>query len=112
MSWLGKNDLVETVKSDPLERVIEKATSDYARRLGWRSKKFVSPNNRSVPDRIFTRFPAQIVFIEFKRLGLKPTKAQHNEITAFRDEGFKVFVVDSVEAGRSVFDMLEKDLKC
>jgi hypothetical protein len=113
MSWLDKSDLdIKNAKPDMLEKDIEQRVSDYAKRLGWRSMKFTSPNRRSVPDRIFTRFPAHIIFIEFKRLGMTPTKAQWKEILTLREEGFAVFVVDSVEAGRKVFDMLEKDRKC
>ncbi len=91
---------------DPLEKTIEARVCAHAKRRGWYSRKFVSPGNRSVPDRIFMR-DGDMFFIEFKRLGRKATEAQKHEHTKIRAEGFNVFIVDSAGAGVCLFDRIE-----
>ena len=91
---------------NPLERTIETATCSRAKRLGWLSRKFVSPGNRSAPDRMFMR-DGDMFFIEFKRLGKKPTPAQDHEHEKIRAAGFRVFVVDSLAEGAALFDRIE-----
>lgn len=58
--------------------------------------KFISPQNRGVPDRIFIK-DGNVFFIEFKKLGEKPTPLQTHVISDINDHGGKVFVVDNVE---------------
>jgi len=90
--------------SNPLEKVIEQATVKYAQSKGALVYKFTSPNRRSVPDRIFIPKNKPAFFIEFKRLGQKPTAAQEIEISKIRSQGTYVGVVDSIEAGRRVIE--------
>lgn len=91
---------------NPLEKDIEKKVSAYARTLGCLVYKFTSPSQRSVPDRLFIMPGGRgCFFIEFKRLGLKPTPAQEVEIAKIRKHGTAVFVVDIVEKGESIIDV-------
>lgn len=86
-----------------LESKIEKTVCKYAESKNWLTFKFVSPGNRSVPDRIFMR-SSEMFMIEFKAPGKKSTKLQcktHREIDA---EGFTVWEVDSIEYGKYVID--------
>lgn len=109
--WLSEEDLVnESAKRKVLEKDIESAVCRYAKTQGWRALKFVSPNYRSVPDRIFFKHPGRVFFIEFKRPGEKPTPKQAMEIERLKSEGFQVFVIDNVEAGRKVIDSLRVDI--
>ena len=86
-----------------LESKIEKAVCDYAKTLGWLSFKFTSPNNRAVPDRIFFK-EGHTILIEFKQLGKKPTKLQNYQIDKLKEQLIPVYVVDSIEKGKDIFN--------
>jgi|TARA_Y100000289_G_C3884910_1_gene130721 Holliday junction resolvase len=86
-----------------LESAIESAVCKYAKNKGWLVYKFVSPNNRGVPDRIMLR-NGVILFIEFKATGKQPTTLQQYIIKRIRGEKFKVYVIDSVEIGKKTLD--------
>ena len=89
------------MNKDPLEKDIEKKVVEYARSLGVLAYKFTSPARRSVPDRMFILPGGKgVFFIEFKRLGCKPTPSQEVEIEKIRGQGVHVYVVDNVTAGR------------
>lgn len=94
---------------NPLEKAIEIKVCDHAKALGCVVYKFTSPSRRSVPDRLFIMPGGKgVFFIEFKRLGQKPTLAQAIEIAKIQNQGAKVFVIDTVGAGKAlVADMLE-----
>lgn len=95
------------MKNDnPLEKVIERKVCEYARSKGVMAYKFISPGNASIPDRLFILPTGQVFFVEFKRLGLKPTKAQYVEIEKIRKQKVLVFVVDNIPAGKKVIDDL------
>lgn len=87
------------------ESAIEKKVSDYAKAKGWLVYKFVSPNNKGVPDRIFIR-KGMLLMIEFKALGKKPTKLQDSVISKLRNEGVLVYVIDNVADGKALIDRL------
>lgn len=87
------------------ESVIEKKVSDYAKAKGWLVYKFVSPNNKGVPDRIFIG-GGEVFFIEFKALGKKPTKLQENVADKIRKELIDVYVIDNVADGKALIDRL------
>lgn len=89
---------------NPLEKDIEKAVVVFARSLGCLAYKFTSPMRMSVPDRLFITPKGTVFFIEFKRLGLKPTPAQYVEIDKIRQHGVLVFVCDSVESGKRMVE--------
>ena len=90
---------------NPLEKDIEKKVCDYAKSLGCLVYKFTSPSRRSVPDRIFIAPGGHVWWIEFKRLGLKPTPGQEVEIEKIRSKRGIVWVVDNVEEGEQVIDL-------
>lgn len=89
-----------------LEKDIESRVCKYAERCGWRAMKFVSPNYRSVPDRIFFKHPSRVFFIEFKKPGEKPTPKQRAEIDRLTNEGFEVFVCDDIDFGKTIIDLM------
>lgn len=88
--------------SNPLEKDIEKRVVDFARSLNCYVRKFTSPSQRSVPDRIFITDHGVVFFMELKRLGKVPTPSQELEIAKIRQQGVKVFVVDNVAEGKRV----------
>lgn len=104
--WLTEGDLAPMGPRKVLEKNIENRVCAYAKKRGWRAMKFVSPAYRSVPDRIFFKAPGRAFFIEFKKPGKKPTPKQTLECQRLIDEGFDVFVIDSVEDGMHVIDLM------
>ncbi len=85
------------------EAKIEDRVCDYAKKSGCATYKFVSPNRRSVPDRIFFH-QGHCWFIEFKAPGKKPTSGQKREIERLRVAGIETFIVDGETMGRMVID--------
>ena len=65
-----------------LEKDIQKACVEWARKRGYWARKFSSPANRSVPDYLFSRSCASgdiTFFAEFKAPGKKATENQLDE---------------------------------
>ncbi len=77
-----------------LERDIESWSSRKAKAAGWWNRKFTSPGNRSVPDRIFGR-NGRAMWVEFKATGQKPTELQSEEHRLMRAHGLTVYWTDS-----------------
>ena len=94
-----------------LEKQIEAKVCDYAKELGLGVYKFTSPARAAVPDRMFVRPDGVIFFIEFKRGGQKPTDAQEREHNRLRGHKVNVFVVDNVDSGKLVIDMMVAGLE-
>lgn len=88
------------------ESEIEKKTCDYAKGLGYLTYKFISPNNRGVPDRIFMK-NGKCFFIEFKVKGEKPSKMQQKVIEKMKSHKIMCFVVNSFNRGRIVITAME-----
>ena len=78
-----------------LERDIEKALVKRVKALGGMAEKFTSPSRRSVPDRIVTMPDGQIIFVELKAPGKKPTEAQERDHAKRRAMGCDVRVIDN-----------------
>jgi len=89
---------------NPLEKIIETKVYDYAKAKGMLTYKFTSPNRAAVPDRLFITASGFVFFIEFKRLGKKPTPAQTREIDRLIKQNTAVFVIDNIEDGKKMID--------
>ena len=94
------------MKPPPLEKEIEKKVCDYAKSKGCYVRKFVSPNNRSVPDRIIIAPGGVVGFLELKRGGQKPTKAQQLELDTLARQGCNASWCDNVIDGKLFVDTL------
>jgi hypothetical protein len=84
------------------EKTIEKKVCQYAVAIGYFQCKLQSPQQRSVPDRLFINPDGLTIYIEFKRGGLVATPAQsrkHQQMHAL------VFVVDNIAEGRRILDL-------
>lgn len=88
-----------------LEKQIESAVCDYAKERGLGVYKFTSPARAAVPDRMFI-YKGRMFFIEFKREGQKPTPAQEREHHRLQQHQINVFVVDSIEQGKSTINLM------
>lgn len=83
-----------------LERDIEQRVVKEAVKLGLLPPlKMAVMGRRSWPDRLFWLPNGQIIMIEFKRPGCKPTPSQLHMHERLRNQGFKVYVIDSKEQG-------------
>lgn len=89
-----------------LERDIEARVCTYAKNKGLLHYKFTSPARIGVPDRMFVRKDGKIFFVEFKREGKEPTEVQLREHRLMRDFNVPVFVIDNVDDGRLLVDMM------
>ena len=87
-----------------LERDIEKKVCDYAKDRGILTYKFTSPSRAAVPDRLFIAQDGHMWFVEFKKQGMKPTPAQEREHHRLLRQRVEVWVIDSVESGKSMID--------
>jgi hypothetical protein len=83
------------------ERDIEKALVARVKRLGGTCEKFVSPANRSVPDRLITLPGGQIIFVECKAPGKRPTLAQQRDHNKRKALGCDVRVISTLEAANA-----------
>lgn len=94
---------------DPLEKDIEKRVCDYAKSLKMLVYKFTSPSRSHVPDRLFITRNGVVFFVEFKRKGQKPTKAQEVEIERIRSKGLLVAIVDNVASGKLLIEEMTSE---
>ena len=84
-----------------LEKDIERAFVARVKFLGGMAEKFTSPGRRSVPDRLVTMPGGQIIFVELKAPGKKPTDAQQRDHDRRKALGCDVRVIDTMEAARA-----------
>jgi len=75
-----------------LEKELEAKVVKYAKDHGILTYKFVSPNNRGVPDRIFLN-RGKVLFLEFKTGKNTVTLLQRREINRILDSGHPAFEV-------------------
>ena len=85
------------------ESVIETKVSTYAKSKGWLVYKFVAPGRSGVPDRLYIK-EGQVIFIEFKTAKGKLSKLQEVQIERIRQQGIPVYVINNIEAGKTLFD--------
>lgn len=94
------------MKKNPLEKEIERKVCQFAKDNDILAYKFNSEQRRSVPDRLFVTKEGRVFFIEFKRLGKRPTEAQDREINRIRERNIPVFVVDDVDEGKRLIGLM------
>jgi len=89
------------MSDDTLERDVEQALCRRVKALGGTCEKFTSPGRRSVPDRLITLPGGQIVFVELKAPGKRPTAKQAKDHKARRAISCDVRVIDNKEDARA-----------
>jgi len=88
------------------ESNIERYLHDQIDKAGGTTRKFTSPGNAGVPDRICF-YKSSIFFVEVKALGGKLSKVQRRQFPKLEKHGAKIFIV---ECFRDV-DILVKRIK-
>lgn len=92
-----------------LERDIRDKVRRHAIKTGWLARKWVSVNNRGVPDDLFFKHGV-ILIVEFKATGKKPTPLQQTTHKLLRECGFPVHIIDNVVDGKALFDHYNQQL--
>ena len=85
-----------------LEKEVEQAVCDYAKKFSFIPYKFTSPMHRSVPDRLFLGPNGVSFFIEFKAPGNTVTEKQEREIRRILELGHRCYVINDIEEGKRV----------
>ena len=93
------------------EKVLERKLVDKIKKLGGHAYKFVSPNQRGVPDRLCVLPHGITVFVELKTTGKKPTKLQVLCMDELRALGQECVVIDSSEALDELINRLSNYIK-
>lgn len=94
--------------NDVLEGYVVDKVKARFESTGWLHRKVVYQGRRGAPDDWFFGPGARLVIIEFKKPRKKPKIHQAREHNRFRALGFKVYVVDNVEAGYALHARLEE----
>lgn len=76
------------------ESQLERRVTQWCKSRNLLTYKFVSPNNRGVPDRLVIA-KGRVLFLELKQPGKKPTKLQEHEMARLRAAGCWVYWVDN-----------------
>ena len=91
-----------------LEKDLEKKCCRIAQQHGWLVHPKVGSHARGWPDRTFSRVIGdafyELIFVEFKRPGAKPTRLQNHVADQLRERDYAVHVIDNVEDAQSLFD--------
>ena len=93
------------------EKVLERKLCDKIKKLGGHAYKFVSPNQRGVPDRLCVLPHGITVFVELKTTGKKPTKLQVLCMDELKALGQECVVVDSSEALDGLINRISSFIK-
>lgn len=84
-----------------LEKQIESRVVSFCKEHGLLCYKFSSPAHRGVPDRIIVG-GREVLFLELKSPGKKPTALQLREIQKLKNAGMVAAWADSFEDARSI----------
>lgn len=90
------------------EKTLEARLRREVERLGGKALKLSAQMHRGLPDRMVLLPPGQIIFVEMKTTGKKPTKLQEKCHRELRSLGFDVYVVDSTESLEEALAKMEK----
>lgn len=89
------------------EKEVKKKLWEEAKVRGGVALKFVSPGMSGVPDRLVLLPGGLMCFAELKAPGKKARPLQLSRHRAFRRLGFMVFVIDSPEKIKEMFDEIQ-----
>lgn len=93
------------------EKVLERKLVEKIKKLGGHAYKFVSPNQRGVPDRLCVLPHGVMVFVELKTTGKKPTKLQVLCMDELKALGQECVVIDSSRALDELINRLSDCIK-
>lgn len=85
------------------EKTLERKIRQRVEKLGGWSIKLLSIHITGLPDRLCLLPGGQLIFIEVKTTGKKPTKIQLKMHDKIRALGFQVEVIDNTEQIEKLF---------
>ena len=94
-----------------LERDIEGYLVRQVAKLGGKSYKWSSPGNRAVPDRICFFPKGNIVIVECKAPGKRPTPLQYKVLKFLNFLGNNVVVIDTKEKVDTLINVIKEELQ-
>jgi len=86
------------------EKTIEQKLTRMVKSRGGICPKLVSPGFDGMPDRIILMPKGKIAFVEVKAPGEKPRPLQLTRHNLLRFLGFKVYVLDNIDAIGGILD--------
>ena len=84
-----------------LEKHIERADRDAARKAGWFVEKIRLTGRNGFPDRFYAK-GGRVILIEWKKPGQKPTEQQLIRHAELRLAGVEVHVCDNLEDAKRI----------
>ena len=97
-----KSDFPKSPISDTKESIVERHVCKFAKKMGWVEFKLNSSSIRGIPDRLFL-YKGLVLFVEFKKRGETPTAFQAHIHKLFLKQGFTVYLIDDINAGKDLF---------
>ncbi len=96
---------------DRMEKQIEQALVNAARKRGGIALKFVSPAYGGMPDRLVLLPGGRAAFVEVKAPGMKPRPLQLSRHRLLRNLGFRVYVLDDPADIAGILDEIGGDAR-
>lgn len=87
-----------------LEKDIEGKASEYAESIGYLPLKINVVGERGWPDHVFINRNGHHVWIEFKKLGKKPSKLQYHRLKQLTEQGADATWADKLAEAKSILD--------
>lgn len=94
-----------------LERNIEKYLVEQVAKIGGKAFKWSSPGNRAVPDRICCLPKGNMILVECKAPGEKPTPLQRKLHKILHMMGHEVLIIDTKENINDFIEVIKEELK-
>lgn len=83
------------------ESELERKLTEFCKKEGILTYKFVSVNNKGVPDRIYM-FAGKVLFVELKVGNNKPTLLQQSNLKKIMKQGVPAYWVNTLEDGKEL----------
>lgn len=84
-----------TRNAEVSEKAIERYLVERAKQIGLPCLKYSNPNMVGYPDRLLVLPAGEVIWIELKSKGRKPSKVQQLRIAELSEMGHKVYVIDN-----------------
>lgn len=84
-----------TRNAEVSEKAIERYLAERAKQIGLPCLKYSNPNMVGYPDRLVVLPAGEVIWVELKSKGRKPSKVQQLRIAGLSEMGHTVYVIDN-----------------
>lgn len=84
-----------TRNAEVSEKAIERYLVELAKQIGLPCLKYSNPNMVGYPDRLLVLPAGEVIWVELKSKGRKPSKVQQLRIAGLSEMGHTVYVIDN-----------------